>query len=103
LNPPTGGYLLARMKRFRTDDTRPRRSAHRRSNLAGLNTIWSGWTEAVEWIREQDDRRAAEQRRFAETRTLAELERLWVLPVATHTGARPDTSRLSDAEPFRRS
>jgi hypothetical protein len=70
---------------------------------AKLAAVRFRWTEAVDWAREQDERRAAEQRRFAETRTLAELERLWILPVARHPGARPDTSRLPNAEPFRRS
>ncbi len=63
-------------------------SACRRSRLARLAAARFHWTEAVDWAREQDGRRAAEQARFAESRALAELERLWALPSAV--------------EPFRR-
>lgn len=72
------------------------------SRLAKLAAARFHWTEAVDWAREQDERRAAEQVRFAEGRVLAELERLWALPAATRPPRPAATSRPADAEPFRR-
>jgi len=63
-------------------------SGCRRSKLARLAAVRFRWTEAVDWAREQDERRSAEQLRFAESRALVHLERIWALPAS---------------EPFRRS
>jgi hypothetical protein len=69
---------------------------------AKLAAVRFRWTEAADWAREQDERRAAEQVRFANSRALAELERVWALPAATRP-LTPESPRLPDAEPFRRS